>query len=304
MPSSIDNFLRMSTSINSRVSDPRYPDHVCLLHKSLYRLTQASQAWCRRFSGYAQRMGLRENIYGTLLFIYRKGFETTYQLLYVDDIVLTVSSTSLLHRIITSIHQEFSMTGPGPLNYFLGISATRVLLTLVYSSLHPLLSHWLSYLTLTRLAAPPLDAPLLGIAFFLATTFSPGNLNGNLHPLSPVLRLNIEVLQMPLQRPDGFVTYFASCIILSLQRHSSIVIMSVLFTSHLIWFSTSEPSILIVIHFVRDLVAQGQFRVLHVSSRYQFADIFTKGLLYALFDDFRSSLSVRSALAPTAGMLD
>ncbi|XP_071688908.1 uncharacterized mitochondrial protein AtMg00810-like [Rutidosis leptorrhynchoides] len=45
----------------------------------------------------------------------------------------------------------------------------------------------------------------------------------------------------------------------------------------------------------------GQVRVLHVPSRYQFADIFTKGLPYALFDDFRSSLSVRSTPAPTAG---
>nr|GEX70767.1 ribonuclease H-like domain-containing protein [Tanacetum cinerariifolium] len=46
------------------------------------------------------------------------------------------------------------------------------------------------------------------------------------------------------------------------------------------------------IHFVRDLMAAGQFRVLHVPSRYQFADIFTKGLPLALFEEFRSSLSV------------
>ncbi|XP_071739935.1 uncharacterized mitochondrial protein AtMg00810-like [Rutidosis leptorrhynchoides] len=55
------------------------------------------------------------------------------------------------------------------------------------------------------------------------------------------------------------------------------------------------------IHFVRDLVAQGQVRVLHVPSRYQFADIFTKGLPFALFDEFRSSLSVHRSPAPTAG---
>ncbi|XP_071729406.1 uncharacterized mitochondrial protein AtMg00810-like [Rutidosis leptorrhynchoides] len=55
------------------------------------------------------------------------------------------------------------------------------------------------------------------------------------------------------------------------------------------------------IHFVRDLVTKGHVRVLHVPSRYQYADIFTKGLLSILFDEFRSSLSVRSAPAPTAG---
>ncbi|GJR40177.1 ribonuclease H-like domain-containing protein [Tanacetum coccineum] len=55
------------------------------------------------------------------------------------------------------------------------------------------------------------------------------------------------------------------------------------------------------IHFVRDLVAAGQVRVLHVPSRYQFADIFTKGLSSALFEEFRSSLSVRCPPAQTAG---
>ncbi|GJZ17122.1 ribonuclease H-like domain-containing protein [Tanacetum coccineum] len=55
------------------------------------------------------------------------------------------------------------------------------------------------------------------------------------------------------------------------------------------------------IHFVRNLVAVGQVRVLHVPSRYQFADIFTKGLPSALFEEFRSSLSVRRPPAPTAG---
>nr|GEU42361.1 ribonuclease H-like domain-containing protein [Tanacetum cinerariifolium] len=55
------------------------------------------------------------------------------------------------------------------------------------------------------------------------------------------------------------------------------------------------------IHIVRDLVAGGQVRVLHVPSRYQFADIFTKGLPSALFEEFRSSLSVQSPSAPTTG---
>ncbi|GKC53971.1 ribonuclease H-like domain-containing protein [Tanacetum coccineum] len=55
------------------------------------------------------------------------------------------------------------------------------------------------------------------------------------------------------------------------------------------------------IHFVRDLVADGQVRVLHVPSRYQFADIFTKGLPSALFEEFRYSLSVRCPPALTAG---
>nr|GFA31904.1 ribonuclease H-like domain-containing protein [Tanacetum cinerariifolium] len=54
------------------------------------------------------------------------------------------------------------------------------------------------------------------------------------------------------------------------------------------------------IHFVQDLVATGQVRILHVPSRFQYADIFTKGLPSALFDEFRDSLSVCCTPAPTA----
>ncbi|GJW17431.1 ribonuclease H-like domain-containing protein [Tanacetum coccineum] len=54
------------------------------------------------------------------------------------------------------------------------------------------------------------------------------------------------------------------------------------------------------IHFVRDLVAAGQVRVLHVPSRYHYADIFTKGLPSTLFEEFRNNLSFRCPPAPTA----
>lgn len=56
------------------------------------------------------------------------------------------------------------------------------------------------------------------------------------------------------------------------------------------------------IHFVREKVARGQVRVLHVPSRYQIADIFTKGLPLVLFEDFRDSLSIRRPPASTAGV--
>ncbi|GJY05006.1 ribonuclease H-like domain-containing protein [Tanacetum coccineum] len=42
------------------------------------------------------------------------------------------------------------------------------------------------------------------------------------------------------------------------------------------------------IHFVRDFVAKGEVRVLHVPSRFQYADIFTKHLPTALFIEFSS----------------
>ena len=55
------------------------------------------------------------------------------------------------------------------------------------------------------------------------------------------------------------------------------------------------------LHFVRERVAFGDVRVLHVPTSSQYANIFTKGLSSTVFTEFRSSLNVRSAPAPTAG---
>lgn len=55
------------------------------------------------------------------------------------------------------------------------------------------------------------------------------------------------------------------------------------------------------IHFVRDKVAVGDVRVLHVPSSRQFAATFTKGLPTAIFQEFVSSLHVRGLSVQTAG---
>ncbi|GJU62261.1 ribonuclease H-like domain-containing protein [Tanacetum coccineum] len=59
------------------------------------------------------------------LFVFHRGSDIAYLLLYVDDIILTTSFSAFLQRIIASLHNEFAMTDLGSLNYFLGISAQR-----------------------------------------------------------------------------------------------------------------------------------------------------------------------------------
>ena len=59
------------------------------------------------------------------LFVYRRGLDMAYPLLYVDDIILTASSSTLLHSLIGSLRSEFTMTDMGDLHYFLGISVKR-----------------------------------------------------------------------------------------------------------------------------------------------------------------------------------
>nr|GEY79319.1 putative cytochrome P450, reverse transcriptase, RNA-dependent DNA polymerase [Tanacetum cinerariifolium] len=62
----------------------------------------APRAWFQRFVGYALRIGFSSSRRDSSLFIYQHGFEVAYLLIYVDDIVLTASSTDLLQRMFLS----------------------------------------------------------------------------------------------------------------------------------------------------------------------------------------------------------
>lgn len=53
------------------------------------------------------------------------------------------------------------------------------------------------------------------------------------------------------------------------------------------------------VQFVHEKVVKGQICVLHVSSCYQIANIFTKGFLLQLFDDLRDSLNIRQPSVST-----
>ena len=90
--------------------DSSRSDMVCRLNKSVYGLKQAPRAWYSRFNTFLLTLGLTEAKADTSLFIYRCGDETSYLLLYVDDIVLTASSQRLLERVISSLQQEYSFT--------------------------------------------------------------------------------------------------------------------------------------------------------------------------------------------------
>ncbi|GJY76179.1 ribonuclease H-like domain-containing protein [Tanacetum coccineum] len=105
--------------------DVRYPNHVCRLHRSLYGLKLAPHAWFQRFAGYATWAGFYHSHCDSSLFIYRQGSQVAYLFLYVDHIILTDSSTTILQHLIDSLHHEFDMADLGELNYFLGVPAIR-----------------------------------------------------------------------------------------------------------------------------------------------------------------------------------
>ncbi|KAK1650367.1 hypothetical protein QYE76_068172 [Lolium multiflorum] len=103
--------------------DSAHPDHVCLLSRSLYGLKQAPRAWYQRITTFLHQLSFRSTRSDASLFVYTNNVTTAYLLLYVDDIILTASSTDLCaHR---RLRVEFALKDLGPLHYFLGIEVVR-----------------------------------------------------------------------------------------------------------------------------------------------------------------------------------
>jgi hypothetical protein len=71
------------------------PPRLCFrLNKSLYGLKHAPHAKYNRFATHLTSLGFIEAYSDTLIFIYRHGSNYAYLLRYVDDIVLTASSST------------------------------------------------------------------------------------------------------------------------------------------------------------------------------------------------------------------
>ncbi|GJU97790.1 RNA-directed DNA polymerase, eukaryota [Tanacetum coccineum] len=322
--------------------DSRYPHHVCRLQRSLYGLKQAPRAWFHRFVAYATRVGFSPSRCDSSLLIYRSGTDTTYLLIYVDDIVLTASSRALLHKIIFSLHKQFDMTDLGALNYFLRIFVTRDTTGMILSqkkydtellkrahmlnynptrtpvdtesklgpegtpisdpTLYRSLAGGLQYLTFTR---PNLSYVVQQICLYMHDPWEPhltalkrilryvqGTLKFDLHPC--IVYLLATIFYHDLQRDNRLFH------VLVQKLNIGALLTDVYLSANPVQHQRTKH-IEIDIHFVRDMVAIGHVRALHVPSRYQYADIFTKGLPSALFEEFRTSLSVRLPPAQTAG---
>ena len=105
--------------------DKDRPHHVCRLRKALYGLKQAPRAWYEELKRTLLAAGFRNSVADTSLFVYTQNCHHVYVLVYVDDILVTGSSITLVNKIIATLASRFSIKDLGNLFYFLGIEATR-----------------------------------------------------------------------------------------------------------------------------------------------------------------------------------
>lgn len=99
------------------------PNRACKLHRSLCGLKQSPRVWYSRLSQLVRELGFCSSQADHSLFINQDGSHMTFLLVYVDDIIVTGSSSSLINRVMTYLSKQFAMKDLGTVNYFLGIEA-------------------------------------------------------------------------------------------------------------------------------------------------------------------------------------
>ncbi|CAM8885096.1 unnamed protein product [Rhodiola kirilowii] len=98
---------------------------VCKLNKSLYGLKQAPRQWFSKFADALSSYGFLQSPNDHSLFTFDHNGDFLILLVYVDDVVLTGTSTSQIDKVKAYIHVEFQIKDLGYLKYFLGIEVAR-----------------------------------------------------------------------------------------------------------------------------------------------------------------------------------
>lgn len=85
---------------------PRFLNHFCHLRKAIYGLKQALRAWFSRFSNKVLQLVFMAFQANSSLFILRRHDCCMFILIYVDDIVLTGSSTTTIKSLLVQLQIE------------------------------------------------------------------------------------------------------------------------------------------------------------------------------------------------------
>ncbi|CAM8942273.1 unnamed protein product [Rhodiola kirilowii] len=98
---------------------------VCKLTKSLYGLKQAPRQWFSKFADSLLTYGFIQSSHDHSLFTYKHNGEFLILLVYVDDVIITGTSTTRIDHVKAFIHDAFRIKDLGTLKYFLGLEVAR-----------------------------------------------------------------------------------------------------------------------------------------------------------------------------------
>ncbi|GJT66043.1 ribonuclease H-like domain-containing protein [Tanacetum coccineum] len=268
--------------------DSRYPNHVCLLQRSLYGLKQAP-----RFSG----LFLSQKNYALELLARAHMINCNPSRTLVDSEAklgpdeVPVQDPTLYHNLAGGL-QYLTFTRPD-LSY-----AVQQICLYMHDPREPY------FAALKRILRYVQGTLALGLHLYaFATNSLVGYIDADWAGC-PSTRTHIYLRLFAEAEYQGVANVVAETAwVRNLFRelHSPLLTATLVYCDNVsaVYMSANPVQhqrtkhIEIDIHFVRDMVKAGHVRVLHVPSRFQYADIFTKDLPSALFEYFRSTLETK-----------
>ncbi|GJX49475.1 retrotransposon protein, putative, ty1-copia subclass [Tanacetum coccineum] len=101
--------------------DPKHPNKVCKLQRSIYGLKQASRSWNKRFDVEIKKIGFTQNPDEPCVYLKASGSNVAFLILYVDDILLMGNNVTMLQEVKSWLCKCFSMKDLGEAAYILRI---------------------------------------------------------------------------------------------------------------------------------------------------------------------------------------
>uniref|UniRef100_A0A803PAZ4 Reverse transcriptase Ty1/copia-type domain-containing protein n=1 Tax=Cannabis sativa TaxID=3483 RepID=A0A803PAZ4_CANSA len=109
----------------SGFEDTGKPDYVCKLNKSIYGLRQAPRLWYDQLRRTLVEWNFENSKADSSLFLKKTSKYVIIVLIYVDDIIVTGSSSGEIEKFVVKLNKIFSLKDLGQLHYFLGIEVFR-----------------------------------------------------------------------------------------------------------------------------------------------------------------------------------
>ena len=98
---------------------------VLRLKKALYGLKQAPRAWYFKLHSCLHSLGFIKSDYEQSLYLKRSDANTLIVGVYVDDLIITVSSSAVIEDFKAEMAREFDMSNLGSLSSYLGIEVKQ-----------------------------------------------------------------------------------------------------------------------------------------------------------------------------------
>ncbi|GJT59110.1 retrotransposon protein, putative, ty1-copia subclass [Tanacetum coccineum] len=105
--------------------NPKYPNQVCKLKRSIYGIKQASRQWNKQFNVEIKKFGFTQNRDELCVYMKASGSNVTFMIWYVDDILIIGNHIPMLQDVKFYLGKCSAMKDLGEVAYVLGIKSYR-----------------------------------------------------------------------------------------------------------------------------------------------------------------------------------